>query len=208
MNNLIIYSIGHSNYAIEYFIELLKKYNINYLFDVRSSPYSKRATQFNREILQADLKQAHINYLYMGGKLGGRYANPRLLFEGKKVNFEKVMETSLFIEGIDEIINLIKQGSRMAFMCAEKDPFDCHRFVLVSRALSLKGVEVRHILEDGNYILNSELDKKLLSKYLPDYNQVNLFEKTKTKEDAIAEAYRLRNKDIAYSSDENVGQNQ
>jgi uncharacterized protein (DUF488 family) len=204
-DQLIIYSVGHSDYSIEKFIDLLNKYNINYLVDVRSSPYSKRIPQFNRELLRIDLKDKGINYLYLGNKLGGRYSDPNLLFDNKQVNFEKVRETNLFIEGLNEMIDLVKQNNRVAFMCAEKDPFNCHRFALVSRALSLIGVEVRHMLEDGNYILNDELDEKLLKKYKCDYDQANLFEKTKTREDALTEAYRLRNKDIAYSNEENGG---
>ena len=208
MNNLAIYSIGHSDYSTEKFIDLLKKYSINYLVDVRSSPYSKRIPQFNRELVKIDLKEKGINYIYLGNKLGGRYSDPNLLFDNKQVDFEKVRETDLFIEGLNEIIGLVKQNNRVAFMCAEKDPFGCHRFALVSRTLSLKGVEVRHILEDGNFVLNVELEKKILKKYKSDYNQFNFFEKTKTREDALTKAYRLRNKDIAYSNEENREQGQ
>ncbi len=198
---MIIYSIGHSDHSIEKFIDLLNKYGINYLIDVRSSPYSKRIPQFNRELVKIDLKEKGINYLYLGNKLGGRYSDKDLLFDNKKVDFEKVRQTDPFINGIDELINLTKQDNRAALMCAEKDPFNCHRFVLVSRTLSLKGVEIRHILEDGNYVLNEDLDKKLLMKYKCDYKQMNMFEKAKTREDALTEAYRQRNQDIAYSNE-------
>lgn len=50
MGNL--YTIGHSQHTIEYFVKLLKMYNIGYVLDVRSVPYSKYAEQFNREILE------------------------------------------------------------------------------------------------------------------------------------------------------------
>jgi len=200
---MIIFSIGHSDHSFDKFVDLLKKYSVNYLVDVRSSPYSKRIPQFNRELLKVDLKEKGINYVYLGNKLGGRYSDPNLLFDNKKVDFEKVRETGLFNDGLKEIINLVKQGNRVVFMCAEKEPFDCHRFVLVSRALALNGVEVRHILADGSYVLNEELEKRLLKKYKRDYSQINLFEKDKTREDALIEAYRLRNQDIGYSFDEN-----
>ena len=165
MNDLVIYSIGHSGHSIEKFIGLLNKYNINYLVDVRSSPYSKRIPQFNRELLKIGLQDKDIHYLHLGNKLGGRYSDPRLLSDNKQVDFEKVRETDLFIEGLNELMDVVKQNNRVAFMCAEKDPLGCHRFALVSRALSLKGVEVRHILEDGNYVLNDELDKRLLTRH-------------------------------------------
>jgi hypothetical protein len=107
-----------------------------------------------------------------------------------------------FLAGLDEVLG-IKGNEHAVLMCAEKDPFNCHRFVLVSRALSLKGVEVRHILDDGARISNEELENKLLKKYGCDYGQGELFEKTRTREDALTEAYRLRNKDIAYRNEVN-----
>ncbi len=196
-----IYSIGHSDHSMDGFVALLNKHRIGCIVDVRSSPYSKRIPQFNRELLKIDLKERRIDYLYLGDKLGGRYSGPGLLFEDKQVDFEKVRKSRRFIEGLDELIALAKGNKPVALMCAEKDPFNCHRFVLVSRALSLKGVEVRHILEDGNFIANEELDKKLLNKYMRGYGQGDLFEKAKTREEALAEAYRLRNRDMGYKNE-------
>ena len=34
-------------------------------------------------------------------------------------------------------------------MCAEREPLDCHRTLLVSRHLIRRGVSIRHILVDG-----------------------------------------------------------
>ena len=157
----MIYSIGHSGHSMEKFIGMLRTHGITCLADVRSVPYSKRIPQFNRELLKIDLKDAVIDYVYLGNKLGGRYSDPGLLFDNKQVDFEKVRETGLFIEGLDELIGLARGNAGVVFMCAEKDPFNCHRFALVSRALSLRGVEVRHIREDGTYVLNEELDEEL-----------------------------------------------
>lgn len=203
---MILYSIGHSDHSTEKFIDLLNAYRINCLVDVRSSPYSKRVPQFNRELLKADLKEKNIKYVYLGDRVGGRYSDPALLFDDKQVDFEKVRKTDSFVAGLDEMIGLAEKGDRVAFMCAEKDPFSCHRFVLVSRSLSLKGIKVRHILADGTDVSNDELDKKLLTKYACPFGQITLFEKTKTREDALADAYRLRNKDIAYRNEARDGQ--
>jgi hypothetical protein len=87
-------------------------------------------------------------------------------------------------------------------MCAEKDPFDCHRFALVSHALSKQGVEVKHILEDGNLISNDQVEDKLIPKYKINYQQGDLFSKALTREDAIEKGYVLRNKDIGYAKEE------
>lgn len=51
----LLYTIGHSRYEFEYFANLLKKFEINYLLDVRSTPYSKYAETFNREQLENSL---------------------------------------------------------------------------------------------------------------------------------------------------------
>lgn len=197
---MLIYSIGYSDYSFDKFLVLLNKFTIDRIIDVRSAPYSKRTPQFNRELLKVDLKERDIEYVYLGDKVGGRCSDPKVLFEDGQVDFEKVRETEVFKQGLEEIIALAQGKGCVALMCAEKDPFNCHRFVLISRALSLHGAEVRHILEDGSYVSNEELEERLLKKYKCDYSQINLFERSMTKEDALAQAYRLRNKDIGYNS--------
>lgn len=194
------FTIGHSDYGIDYFIQLLKKHDINNLVDIRSTPYSQHSSQFNKELLSADLKANDVSYIYMGNQLGGRYTNPDLLFQDGKVDYSKVKQTTNFIDGIEKIIQEIKKGCRIALMCSEKDPFDCHRFVLVACELENKGVTVKHILENGDIVLNSELEEKLLHKYKEEYGQFYLFVQAKTKEQALEEALRKRNLDIAFST--------
>lgn len=87
---MIIYSIGYSDHLFDIFLELLNKYTIACIIDVRSAPYSKRTPQFNRELLKVDLKERDIEYVYLGDKVGGRYSDPKLLFDNKQVDFEKV----------------------------------------------------------------------------------------------------------------------
>lgn len=199
INNLTCFTIGHSDYTIEHFIELLKKHHINCLADIRSSPYSQHTPQFNKEILFAELKQQDILYLYMGNTLGGKYTNPELLFPDGKVNYDKVRQTKNFERGIEKVIEEIKKGNRLALMCSEKEPFDCHRFVLVACELEKRGIVVKHIIENGSLILNTELEKKLLSKYKENYQQFDFFAQTKTRDEALGEARRKRNIDIAFS---------
>jgi len=198
-NSLFCFTIGHSDYTTEHFAELLKKQNINCLVDIRSSPYSQHTPQFNRELLMGELKKENILYVYMGNKLGGRYTNPELLFPDGKVDYDNVKQTKNFISGIEKVIQGIKKGYRLALMCSEKEPFDCHRFILVACELERKGIVVKHILEDGSTVLNSVLEKKLLSKYKIDYRQYYFFVETKTKEQALEDARRKRNKEIAFS---------
>lgn len=205
-NKLSCSTIGHSNHQVEQFIDLIKMHEVNYLFDVRSSPYSKYASQFNREILSLDLSDKNIKYVYAGGSLGGRYDDENLLFQDGKVNYNEVKKTRSFIEGISEVINIIGDGHVVALMCAEKDPLDCHRFVLISRYLEKEGVSVKHILSNGDIVSNEDLEQILLKKYDIEFSQLDMFKRNKTREIAIDEAYTRRNKEIAYSPGAREGQ--
>jgi len=212
--NLMCYTIGHSTHTLEKFVDLLNEHSINCIVDVRSTPYSERAPQFNRENLKKELKTKKIYYLHFGREFGARRPDKSLydITDGI-LDFEKVMETEIFKSGIERIKVGLDKGIKIALMCSEKDPFKCHRFVLVSRGLELEGVSVSHILadkneDDKNIIKNSELEEKLLEKkYLGrDYRQQGLFDKKKKleklKEEALIEGYRKRNKEIGYLDEE------
>lgn len=201
-DTLFCFTIGHSNHATEQFVSILKKQGINCLVDIRSSPYSQHTPQFNRELLMGELKKENILYVYMGNTLGGRYTNPELLFPDGKVDYDKVKQTKNFIKGIEKVIEGIKKSYKIALMCSEKEPFDCHRFILVACELEKRGITVSHILGNGSTALNTELEKKLLSKYKVDYQQYRFFIETKTREQALEEARRKRNIDIAFSATE------
>ena len=204
-NSATLYSIGHSNHSVEQFISLLRSKEINCLVDVRSTPYSQRLSQFNREAITSDLAKLSILYQYKGDSLGGRYTNPALLTGDGQVDYGKVMQENSFQKGLDELIKLASSGKKIAFMCAEKDPFDCHRFALVSRALVLKGKHVCHILADVKVIEQADIEKRLLLKYRSDYDQMDLFAGASSREEVLSEAYAMRGKDIASVGFKNEG---
>ena len=200
-NNLECFTIGHSNHEADHFIELLKSHKITCLGDVRSSPYSKFTPQFNKENLNADLKRGNILYVYLGNKLGGRYLDSALLYPNGVVNYNKVMEQEEFCAGINRVIGNIKKGLRIALMCAEKNPLDCHRFLLVARALAHKGVRVKHILESGEVILNEDLEKQLLQKYKNEFDQLSFFQENLSQEKTLEEAYQRRNQEVGFATE-------
>jgi len=192
------FTIGHSNYTMDFLIQQLMRNNINCVVDVRSVPYSKHVPHFNKDNLKEKLIEYNISYIYMGDLLGARYSDSNLLYQDGKVNFKKVSQTKKFIEATGRLIQLIKKKLLITLLCSEKDPFDCHRFVLISHELVKSGINVYHILEDGTQISNDELEVRLLNKYMKNYSQTTLTGKRKTKEEAIEEAYEERNKDIAF----------
>lgn len=198
MGNL--YTIGHSQHAIEYFVKLLKMYNIDYVLDVRSVPYSKYAEQFNREILQKKLLCNGIKYSFMGSYFGARPEGADLYCDEGYLDFERVRKSSQFLKGFNNVVLGLNKGNNITFMCTEKDPFDCHRAIMIARAFDLSGIETNHILADGKVQSQSMLNERLLNKYYPDRNQMTFFDYIDNEKDIdyLSMAYQLRNKEIGY----------
>lgn len=142
-----VLTIGHSNHSIERFIELLRANGVTALADVRSKPYSRFNPQFSRQPLERALRDAGIFYVFLGKELGARSEDPAC-YDGGRVSYDRLSQTALFREGIERVKKGMVQH-RIALMCAEKEPLECHRTLLVSRALERDGVPVAHILADG-----------------------------------------------------------
>lgn len=158
-----IYTIGHSTHSINKFLNLIKLHQIEVVADVRSSPYSKINSQYNREELKNSLKGANILYVFLGQELGARSDNPGC-YVNDKVQYNLLSKTELFQSGISRLI----EGAstyRVALMCAEKEPLDCHRTILIAHELDKRGIEVMHILSDGTVEKHKEAINRLI-KYL------------------------------------------
>ncbi len=166
-----IFTIGHSTDTIESFIEYLKHYQIDTIVDVRSIPYSRFANQFNKEQLSDSLKKKNIVYIPMGNNLGARYEEKELLFEDGKVDFSKVVITKRFQEGIYRVETGIKKGYKIALMCSEKNPIECHRFSLISNYLHKKGYVVNHIV--GKDIFEHKLLENKLLDYYKEHHKIS-----------------------------------
>jgi uncharacterized protein (DUF488 family) len=158
-HNVEIYTIGHSNVAVDKLVQLLQKYRIEVLVDVRSVPYSRCASQFNRESLAETLRESAIEYLYDGKHLGGLPEDPRLYKSNKTtqdgeqststVDYDKVAEQDWFQNAIERLIEIARER-RTAIMCSEEDPERCHRYHLVGQTLLKMGVIVWHIRGKGS----------------------------------------------------------
>jgi uncharacterized protein (DUF488 family) len=187
---MTIYTVGHSTYTIERLIKLLQKHEITAVGDVRSQPYSRTNPQFNREPLKDCLKKAGIAYVFLGEELGARSDDPSCYVQGK-ISYSRLAESRLFQRGLERV----RQGARefrLALMCAEKEPLDCHRTILVARHLENDGVEVRHILEDGSIELHRDSIDRLK-------RQLKLAEDMfKSKTAVEKEAYDTQGSRIAY----------
>lgn len=195
-----LFTIGHSQHTLEYFMSLLKKHGVNHVLDVRSTPYSKYAEQFNRESIHSFLENNGIKYSYMGKYFGARPTELALYSPEGYLDFEKVTQSDRFHIGMENVILGLERGNKIALMCTEKDPFDCHRAIMVARAFDMNGIEVNHILSDGNIQTQRELDDRLLDAYFSDRRQLSMFnyQNIISDDEYIVQAYRNRNKEIGY----------
>ena len=194
MKKPIIYTIGHSNHPVEYFLELLQAYAINCIIDVRSVPASSYSPQYNKEPMSDFLKLNGITYLHFADEFGARHSDPGLLDEEGKVSFELVRKSGNFKKGVERLWQGLDKGFTIALMCSESEPFDCHRYSMISIALEKDGFDVKHILKDKTLKTSSQLEKQLLKKYGKKIPQPDI-----TLDDQLKAAYRLRNKEIAFS---------
>lgn len=196
----LLYTIGHSQHDFEYFSGLLKRNNINHLLDVRSTPYSRYAETYNREQLSGLLREKNILYSYMGKYFGARLESSELYSEEGYLDFEKVIQSDFFIKGMNNVILGLNRGNNIALMCTEKDPINCHRAILVARAFALNGVNVTHILPDGNLQTQKELNERLLNIYFPERAQLSIFSCNNILDDGdyLKLAYKKHNREIGY----------
>ena len=150
-----LFTIGHSTHPAERIVELLRQHEITALCDVRSRPYSRWNPQFNREAFKQTLADHGIAYVFLGKELGGRPDDPAC-YEDGRVQYGLVARTAFFAEGMRRL----EEGAgkyRVALLCAEKDPADCHRALLVGREARERGWTVNHILADGRLETQDEV---------------------------------------------------
>ncbi len=199
-NKKVLYTIGHSGHSFEYFISLLNKYSINCLVDVRSKPYSKFHKQYNYDNLSTALQMENIHYIFMGKEFGARRNETNLYNSEGQLDFEKTMESELFLSGVERIKTGLSKDYIIALMCAEKNPINCHRSMLVARYFFENGFHPVHILENGESIDQVMIIKLLLDQYYPNRNQVSLIpeENYEDEHELYDKAYRMKNREIGY----------
>lgn len=158
-----IYTIGHGNRKSEDFLTLLKHYEIQYLIDVRSQPYSKFNPQYNQNELKFFLERNNIKYIFMGDSIGGRPDDKSCYdFEGK-VDYEIVKTKDFFKNGIERLKTAYEKDFNVVIMCSESKPCECHRSKLIGKVLNTDKIILKHIdekdrIKSQNAVI-SELNK-------------------------------------------------
>jgi len=186
-----VYTIGHSTHSAEAFLALLRKHGVEALADVRSSPFSRFNPQFNREALEQFLKANGVRYVFLGKELGAR-SDDRSCYNHGRVQYSRLAQTALFRGGINRVL----QGAtkyRVALMCAEKEPLECHRTLLVAKALAARGQRVLHIHADGHLEAHEAAMERLLKMTgVPDEDMFL------SKDELLAKALARQEEQVAY----------
>ena len=189
-----VLTIGHSNHSPDAFRALLQEHGVAAVADVRSAPYSRYAPHFNHDVLKDALENQGIAYLFLGGELGGRPADRSCYDDAGRVCYDRVAAADFFAEGLRRIIRNADDG-RLALLCTEKEPLECHRTLLVARALNERGLAVKHI--HANSELESHaaaMDRLLTLFHLPPNG--DLF---RSREEIVADALTRQARRVAYT---------
>ncbi|MFN0037349.1 MAG: DUF488 family protein [Saprospiraceae bacterium] len=195
-----IYTIGHSTHPAEYFVEMLRAHGIDCVVDVRSTPASKYNPQYNQRPLSAYLQQHAVRYLHLPAEFGARHTDPEVQDETGRVDFDKVRRSEAFREGVRRLETGLERGFRIALMCSEAEPLDCHRFGMISVHLARMGYAVQHILKDKSLMTNEELENRMLEKYQKKLPKPSLFEPDVSEKQQLEAAYQLLNRDIGWTA--------
>jgi uncharacterized protein (DUF488 family) len=185
-----LFTIGHSNHSWEHFLELLRIHCINALGDVRSSPYSARFPQFNRELIERGLRGTGIRYVFLGSELGARRSERECYVDGV-ARYDRIADTAAFHVGLERVKTGV-QRFRLALMCVEKDPLECHRTILVCR--HLRGfAQINHILGDASLETHDAAEARLMAdEHVPSEDFFT------SREQLLARAYDQRGSKIAF----------
>jgi len=186
-----LFSIGHSNVTAERFVAMLRDAEVNAVADVRSIPASRRFPWFAKKNLEMRLAGEGVAYAAMGDTLGGRPKDERLYRDGV-ADYEAMAKEPQFQAGLDWLIDAASH-SRLCMMCAEREPLDCHRCLLVARSLAERGLAVGHILHDGTAEPHATTEQRLLAL---DSESCDLF--ASGQNEVIAAAYRRRAQAVAF----------
>jgi uncharacterized protein (DUF488 family) len=151
-----VWSIGHSNQDLDGFLALLDKHGIEAVADVRSTPRSGYSPQFDQPALTKALRDAGKYYVFLGDELGGRPDGEEYYDRDGHVRYDLVARSRPFLSGIDRLVEGARRH-RVAIMCSEEDPSNCHRRLLIARVLPGMGVDVIHLRGDGALQDDSEL---------------------------------------------------
>ncbi len=159
--NHTVFTIGHSAMESAVFRKLLQQFEIKLVIDVRSRPRSQRFPQFDQIELEGALRALGIRYLFLGEELGGRPEDPKTYRGDGLVDYRARRKSREFASGIKRVLCELERGD-LALLCAEQDPLNCHRFLMICPELVAMGIEPLHIRKGGIRETQREAEDRLL----------------------------------------------
>ena len=207
-----LFTIGYSGFDIKNFVDTLNDFNINAIIDVRSIPYSSRFANYNIDNMRSivsdkkNWKQKNVYYLNFKDSFGARQTNLEYYNNEKYLDFEKFRRSTSFLTGCERVCNGLNLGYNIVLMCAEIEPSQCHRSVMISRWFDLSGYKITHILP-GKIKYQKDIDEELLRQYLKkDYIKDGIsgdllsLDKTfeQIRDENIEKAYKNKNREIGF----------
>jgi uncharacterized protein (DUF488 family) len=157
----LLLTIGHSNHTLEHFLDLLDRHDVEVVADVRSRPYSRFVPHFSKPRLERLLAEAGIGYRYLGAELGGKPATGEPA--AGAADYASRVRQPDFRAGVEQLLTVARQ-QRLAMLCRERDPLDCHRLHLICRYVKPLVGEIGHILADGALEAQDETERRLLAR--------------------------------------------
>ena len=191
-----LYTVGHSNLDFLPFVKLLKDYCVDLLMDVRSQPRSSRFPQFSQPGFDKMIEDAGIGYLFLGEELGGRPDDPDAYRQDGVVDYRARRKSYAFQAGVERVLNELQRAS-CALLCAEEDPLECHRFLMICPELVRMGIRPLHIRKGSQIESQEDAENRLLAAHgFGGVAADTLFPQSRT--DALEEAYALQAGKFAY----------
>ena len=194
-----LFTVGHSNLEFAQFVKLLKDFPIQLLVDVRSRPQSGRFPQFSQPAFEKLLEGEGIAYLFLGEELGGRPDDPDAYLPDGRVNYRARRKSYAFGAGLERVLRELASRT-LALMCAEEDPLECHRFLMICPKLVASGIQPQHIRRGSQIETQEAAETRLLeSNGFADVAANTLFPAARA--EALEKAYDLQAAKFAFRVD-------
>ena len=191
-----LFTIGHSILEMGAFAKTLKDHRVELVADVRSVPQSARLPHFSQPAFEKLLAAENIAYLFLGEELGGRPDDADAYLSNGVVDYAARRKSYAFQRGVERLLKELEERSA-AMMCAEEDPLQCHRFMMVCAELVKLGVDPVHIRKGGQIETQEAAEDRLLeANGLGSVAANTLFPQARS--DALEDAYRLQAERFAF----------
>ena len=191
-----LFTVGHSSLEFERFAALLKDQGVELVADVRSMPQSGRQPQFSLPGFEKLLRAEQVEYLFLGEELGGRPDDADAYRPDGVVDYQARRKSYAFRAGLSRLAKEL-EGRTVAMMCAEEDPVECHRFLMVCPELTKLGVFPLHIRKGSRIETQEAAENRLLAGTgFEGVAATTLFPEVRT--DALENAYRLQAERFAF----------